>query len=169
MPSSASFLRQLSAKETWKSTSNRWSGKNTYNNNSLGVTCETNLSQMEGFNINMYGNEESCGMMVRKRVMVVVDGTSHSKHAMIWALTHVVNKGDLLTLLYIVSPQSASESYSSTYLVNHLGSLCKDCKPEVTWFGFLVQLDFVLFSIFIVLCRSLLKKLCEFSMLFNDS
>lgn len=139
MPSSASFLRQLSSKETWKSTSNRWSGKNTYNNNSLGVTCETNLSQMEGFNINMYGNEESCGMMVRKRVMVVVDGTSHSKHAMIWALTHVVNKGDLLTLLYIVSPQSASESYSSTYLVNHHGSLCKDCKPEVEVEALVIQ------------------------------
>jgi nucleotide-binding universal stress UspA family protein len=99
---------------------------------------------MEGFNINMYGNDESSGIMVRKRVMVIVDGTSHSKHAMIWALTHVVNKGDLLTLLHIVSPQTASESYSSTYLVNHLGSLCKDCKPEVTWlicFIYFVDLD----------------------------
>ncbi|PNX80950.1 adenine nucleotide alpha hydrolase superfamily protein [Trifolium pratense] len=143
MPSSSSsFLRQLSSKETWKSTSNRWSSsssKNTYNNNSLGLSCETNLNQMEGFNINMYGNEESSGIIVRKRVMVIVDGTSHSKHAMIWALTHVVNKGDLLTLLNIVSPQSASESYSPTYLVNHLGSICKDCKPEVEVEALVIQ------------------------------
>ncbi|CAK8566402.1 unnamed protein product [Lathyrus sativus] len=142
MPTSSSFLRQLSAKETWKSTSSRWTGKNTYNS-SLGVTCsdfETNLNQMEGFNLNMYGNEESSGMMVRKRVMVVVDGSSHSKHAMIWALTHVVNKGDLFTLLHIVSPQRAhSDSYSSTYLVNHLGSLCKDCKPEVEVEALVIQ------------------------------
>ncbi|CAJ2644189.1 unnamed protein product [Trifolium pratense] len=142
MPSSSSsFLRQLSSKETWKSTSNRWSSssKNTYNNNSLGLSCETNLNQMEGFNINMYGNEESSGIIVRKRVMVIVDGTCHSKHAMIWALTHVVNKGDLLTLLNIVSPQSASESYSPTYLVNHLGSICKDCKPEVEVEALVIQ------------------------------
>lgn len=126
MPTSSSFFRQLSSKEAWKSTSNR------YNNNSFAVSRDSNLNQMEGFNINMYGNEESCGMMVRKRVMVVVDETSHSKHAMLWALTHVVNKGDLFTLLHIVSQQQGSESSSSSYLVNYLGSLCKDCKPEVT-------------------------------------
>lgn len=129
MPSSALFLRQLSAKETsWKSTSNRWSGKNNNSNNSFGDCGESNPKnhhhhhhQMEGFN--MYGNE------VRKRVMVVVDDTSHSKHAMMWALTHLVNKVDLFTLLHILPPHSSSSS--STYLVNHLASLCKNCKPEV--------------------------------------
>ena len=81
----------------------------------------------------MYGTEDNNeGMMVRKRVMVVVDETAQSKHAMIWALTHVVNNADLLTLLHIVPPHCASKSSSSsTYLVNYLGSLCKDCEPEV--------------------------------------
>ena len=80
----------------------------------------------------MYGNEDNNGVVMgKKRVMVVVDHTSHSKHAMMWALTHVANKGDLLTLLHVVPTHRGSESSCSTYLVNHLGSLCKDCKPEV--------------------------------------
>ena len=136
MPSSGLFLRQFSAKEAWKSTSSRWSGKNRYSSSSSGGWgesaggCEASLNHMEG--LNMHGHEDN-GMMVRKRVMVVVDGTSHSKHAMMWALTHVANKGDLLTLLHVVPLDKGSESSCSTYLVNYLGSLCKDCKPEVSW------------------------------------
>ncbi|TKY74276.1 hypothetical protein E2542_SST03036 [Spatholobus suberectus] len=139
LSSSASFLRQLSAKEAWKSTSNRWSGKERYISSGWGVSvggCEGNLNQMEGFD--MHGNEDS-GVMGRKRVMVVVDGTSHSKHAMMWALTHVVNKGDSLTLLHIVPPHKGPESSCSTYLVNYLGCLCKDCKPGVEVEALVIQ------------------------------
>ncbi|KAL9313602.1 hypothetical protein ACSQ67_019054 [Phaseolus vulgaris] len=91
---------------------------------------------MEGFN--MLGNEES-GVMGRKRVMVVVDDTSHSKHAMMWALTHVTNKGDSLTLLHIVPPHKGSEPSCSTNLVNYLASLCKDCKPGVEVEALVIQ------------------------------
>ncbi|MED6197610.1 hypothetical protein PIB30_058103 [Stylosanthes scabra] len=134
-----SFLRQLSAKEPWKSTSNRWSSATrTRYNNSI---CESVNQSMEG--LNMYyggGNNNENGVMVRKRVMVFVDGTSHSKHAMMWALTHVANKGDLLTLLHVVPLDKAAESCScSTYLVNYLGSLCKDCKPEVEVEALVIQ------------------------------
>ncbi|KAL2317796.1 hypothetical protein Fmac_031672 [Flemingia macrophylla] len=138
MQSSGSLLKQLSVKEAWKSTSSRWSGKDKCN--SVGGRgfegCEASLSQMEGFA--MYGSEDN-GMMGKKRVMVVVDHTSHSKHAMMWALTHVANKGDLLTLLHVVPPHRGSESSCSTYLVNHLGSLCKDCKPEVEVEALVIQ------------------------------
>lgn len=68
------------------------------------------------------------GLGMRKRVMVVVDYTSHSRHAMIWALTHAANEGDLLTLLHII-PSGADSS--SPHLANSLGSLCKACKPQV--------------------------------------
>ncbi|KAE9603919.1 hypothetical protein Lal_00001855 [Lupinus albus] len=141
------FLRHLSAKEAWKSTSNRLSGKNRFCDNissGWGVTSvggfETRrVNQMEGFNNNiMYGNEDN-GVVVRKRVMVVIDDASNSKHAMIWALTHVANKGDLLTLLHVVSPHRVDESSSSTYLVNYLGSLCKECKPEVEVEALVIQ------------------------------
>ncbi|XP_028115606.1 uncharacterized protein LOC114313416 [Camellia sinensis] len=130
MPSSDSFLRQLSGREGWKSTSKRWG-------------TGGGLKQMEGLNM-YYGNGGGGdqnggggGMMMRKRVMVVVDQSSHSKHAMMWALTHVTNKGDLLTLLHIIPPPSSerpsdsSSSSTSPYLASSLGSLCKACKPEV--------------------------------------
>ncbi|XP_022865120.1 uncharacterized protein LOC111385003 [Olea europaea var. sylvestris] len=60
---------------------------------------------MEGLN-NMYSSSsDNVGVLVmKKRVMVMVDQSSHSKHAMIWTLTHVTNKGDIHTLLRIVSP-----------------------------------------------------------------
>ncbi|MCL7030774.1 hypothetical protein MKW94_023155 [Papaver nudicaule] len=89
-PTAGSILRQLSGKEAWNSssTSKRWN-KRRMNNN---------LKQMEGFN-------NGTGMIItRKRVMVVVDQSSSSKHAMMWALTHVANKGDVLTLLHIIPP-----------------------------------------------------------------
>jgi hypothetical protein len=138
MPGSGSFLRQLSGREAWKSTSNRWGGNSKQSGGRRGKSCcEGSLKQMEG--LNMYGGENG-GLVMRKRVMVVVDDTSHAKQAMMWALTHVANKSDLLTLLYIIpaasskgGPESASESSSSSspYLANSLGSLCKACRPEV--------------------------------------
>ena len=86
-----------------------------------------NWVSMEGFE--RYG---------KKRVMVVVDHTSNSKHAMLWALTHVANKGDLVTLLHIVSHSTnrlsempSDSSSSSSFLANSLGYLCKASRPEV--------------------------------------
>lgn len=64
----------------------------------------------------------------KKRVMVAVDETSKSKHAMMWALTHVTNNGDWLTLLHIISPDSSSSSPS---LARSLAALCKASKPQV--------------------------------------
>lgn len=93
--------------------------------------------QMEG---GMYGSNGgragSGGMMEkRKRVMVVVDQSLHSKHAMLWALTHVANKGDMLTLLQICpnfkKETDGSSSAPPNHLVTSLGTLCKACKPEV--------------------------------------
>ncbi|OMO55520.1 UspA [Corchorus olitorius] len=138
MPSSGAFLRQLSGKEAWKSTSWRWGGiGNTKYNNNVGGTGYSGGFEMEG--LNMYGNGVENGLVLRKRVMVVVDQSSHSKHAMMWALTHVTNKGDLLTLLHIISPSQDGSDSCSTYLANSLGSLCKACKPEVEVEALVIQ------------------------------
>ncbi|CAI9114633.1 OLC1v1015397C1 [Oldenlandia corymbosa var. corymbosa] len=153
MPSSAAFLRQISGKEAWKSASMRWATENNHYSNSEGYDFDYGgdggLSQMEGFN--SYGCEANGGgFVMRKRVMVVVDQTSHSKHAMMWALTHVANKGDMLTLLHIIPPnQCSSDSNSSSsassasacspYLASSLGSLCKACKPEVEVEALVIQ------------------------------
>ncbi|OWM90151.1 hypothetical protein CDL15_Pgr006472 [Punica granatum] len=143
MHTSASFLRQLSGKEPpTKSTSKRWSvvgGSKRFSSsstNNLPCGCDQSLTHMEGFT--------QCGLssspMVRKRVMVMVDDTPRSKHAMIWALTHVANKGDLLTLLHVIPPGTDSSSFSSSpYLVNSLGSLCKASKPEVEVEALVIQ------------------------------
>lgn len=148
--SGSSFLRQLSGREGWKSTSRRWRSAATDNglNSNRGYYdggSERSLKQMEGLNNVMYGGG-SGGMVVRKRVMVVVDASSHSKHAMMWALTHVTNKGDLLTLLHVIPPSPLTtnsqpgergsdhqccSNNSPNYLATSLASLCKACKPEV--------------------------------------
>ncbi|KAK0576913.1 hypothetical protein LWI29_025277 [Acer saccharum] len=143
MPSPVSFLRQASS---------RWGGggggsisKRYSSGESCGHYCtEESLKEMEG--LNMYGVVENengngnGGVVMRKRVMVLVDETSHSKHAMMWALTHVTNKGDLLTLLHLIPPNShhSSSSYSP-YLANSLGSLCKASKPEVEVEALVIQ------------------------------
>ncbi|XP_057975083.1 uncharacterized protein LOC131162516 isoform X1 [Malania oleifera] len=151
MPSSAdSFLRQLSGKEAWKSSSRRWGGGSSKRFDG----CGRSLKQVEG--LNMYGSyidglssEENGGggLGMRKRVMVVVDNSSYSKHAMIWALTHVTNKADLLTLLHIIPPshshtasdRAASSSSNPADLASSLGSLCKACKPEVEVEALVIQ------------------------------
>ncbi|KAF7141905.1 hypothetical protein RHSIM_Rhsim06G0104500 [Rhododendron simsii] len=156
--SGSSFLRQLSGREGWKSTSRRWRSAATDNglNSNRGYYdggCERSLKQMEGLNNVMYGSG-SGGMVVRKRVMVVVDASSHSKHAMMWALTHVTNKGDLLTLLHVIPPSPLTtnsqpgergsdhqccSNNSPNYLATSLASLCKACKPEVDVEALVVQ------------------------------
>ncbi|KAK8549085.1 hypothetical protein V6N13_054157 [Hibiscus sabdariffa] len=131
MPSSASFLRQLIGKQGWKSKSCRWGVDNKDDiaggNNCVGSETQTTLKthlMREG--VNMYDD----GLVLRKRVMVVVDQSSHSKHAMMWALSHVANKGDLLTLLHVIPPVLPKPS-SSSCLASSLESLCKACKPQV--------------------------------------
>lgn len=137
MSTSVSSLRRLSGKEDSRSSSWRWGigggggGSNNYcgENRDCG---EGSLKQMEGLNI--YGGGDNGGLVMRKRVMVLVDQTSHSKHAMMWALTHVTNRGDLLTLLHVIPPPSHLHDCSSNrspVLANSLGALCKACRPEV--------------------------------------
>ncbi|PWA56176.1 adenine nucleotide alpha hydrolases-like superfamily protein [Artemisia annua] len=118
-PSESSFV---SKKEGWKTASKR------YNNN----------FEMEGVGMNMIKEK-------RKRVMVVVDESIHSKHAMLWALTHVANKGDMLTLLEIQNTPSSNSNENegssppANHLVTSLGTLCKACKPEVEVEALVVQ------------------------------
>ncbi|GMH21840.1 hypothetical protein Nepgr_023683 [Nepenthes gracilis] len=144
MPGAGLFLRQLSGKDGCKSTSRRWNGQRNGNYGSDGGIDERNWKQMEGIR-NMYEYGDNDGLVKRKRVMVVVDRSSRSKHAMMWALTHVINKSDLLTLLHIIPPpqngssERTSDSFSSLNLASALGSLCKACKPEVEVEALVIQ------------------------------
>lgn len=72
-------------------------------------------------------------VVMKKRVMVVVDEIcgSRAKHTMMWALTHVANKGDILTLVHVVSPYGNGDSSLVPDLLSSLGSFCKASRPEV--------------------------------------
>ncbi|XP_009107478.1 uncharacterized protein LOC103833130 isoform X3 [Brassica rapa] len=118
-----SILRQRSRKEGWRSASKRWTSGDSSTAFTDATSCGGGYSSMEGL-YGVYSNGDTATRS--KRVMVVVDETSRSKHAMMWALTHLTNKGDLMTLLHVVSPHDEA----SPSLVQSLGSLCKACKPE---------------------------------------
>ncbi|CAL9085869.1 unnamed protein product [Musa textilis] len=87
------------------------------------------------------------GMVAKKRVLVVVDHSARAKHAMMWALTHVANKGDLLTLLHVVPPDPHHHRHHHRgggedgvpNLAKSLGTLCKACKPEVEVEALVIQ------------------------------
>ncbi|XP_072973288.1 uncharacterized protein [Typha angustifolia] len=133
-----SFLRQLSVngggREMWdyayysKSAggSKRWGKKKNCSGNGGGCGGWSKM-------------EESYGMVAKKRVMVVIDQSSGAKHAMMWALTHVANKGDLLTLLHVLPHLHPRGGEDAPNLANSLGSLCKACKPEVEVEALVIQ------------------------------
>ncbi|KAG2255462.1 hypothetical protein Bca52824_074756 [Brassica carinata] len=131
-----SILRQRSRKEGWRSVSKRWTSEDSSTAFTDVTSCGGGpgggYSSMEGL-YGVYSNGDTATRS--KRVMVVVDETSRSKHAMMWALTHLTNKGDLMTLLHVVSPHDEA----SPSLVQSLGSLCKACKPEVDVEALVVQ------------------------------
>ncbi|CAL9092627.1 unnamed protein product [Musa acuminata var. zebrina] len=82
------------------------------------------------------------GAVMRKRVMVVIDRTARAKHAMMWALTHVANKGDVMTLLHVLPPHcsaSAHREEETSQLVNSLGSMCKAMRPQVRVEALVIQ------------------------------
>ncbi|XP_065046781.1 uncharacterized protein LOC135678195 isoform X2 [Musa acuminata AAA Group] len=80
--------------------------------------------------------ETGGGMVAKKRVMVVIDQSSRAKHAMMWALTHVANKGDRLALLHVV-PHGGGEDDVPNLAT--LQALCKACKPEVEVEALVIQ------------------------------
>ncbi|CAO2167220.1 unnamed protein product [Urochloa humidicola] len=87
---------------------------------------------------NGYGAKQQQGE-ARKRVMVVVDESSGAKHAMMWALTHVANKGDFLTLLHVLPHSGSGRAEEASSLANSLGTLCKASRPEVEVEALVIQ------------------------------
>ncbi|KAJ3707717.1 hypothetical protein LUZ61_011422 [Rhynchospora tenuis] len=129
-----SFLRQLSVNEgalgteMWDNSSLVSNSRSSRGSKRWGMKKRRENARMG------WSKVEDAG---KKRVMVVIDQSSGAKHAMMWALTHVANKGDLLTLIHVMGKDRlGDEAYS---LVNSLGSLCKACKPEVEVEALVIQ------------------------------
>lgn len=140
MPSTESFLRQISSRRgegSSRSTSRRWGGEFRRTEGEERVSEGSFWHQnMEGGGVNSMHGIDNGGMSRRKRVMVVVDHTSQSNHATMWALTHLANKGDVLTLLHVITNSSTDSSSAadsaSSFCASSLGSLCKASRPEVS-------------------------------------
>ncbi|KAH9299871.1 hypothetical protein KI387_044094 [Taxus chinensis] len=94
---------------------------------------------------------ENTGSNSRKRIMIAVDGSKEAKHALLWALSHVVNSYDIITLLNVVDIQynpnfTCRDGFSDVIdhtqhkrlldakeceLVKSFKALCKSHRPEV--------------------------------------
>ncbi|GLJ29514.1 hypothetical protein SUGI_0581820 [Cryptomeria japonica] len=105
------------------------------------ATCEGNLQRWKC---------EENGVRLRKRVVILVDESREARLALLWALSHVVNNSDIVTLLYIVDCHKtllsthlkdkfccSGKAYERNLeakgfdLVNSLESLSKARRPEV--------------------------------------
>ncbi|KAJ7554927.1 hypothetical protein O6H91_05G015600 [Diphasiastrum complanatum] len=96
----------------------------------------------------MYSKETSTRLS-GKRVIVVMDGSPAARQALMWALKHVVEKLDTLTLLNVLPKSLSSRSYPELELEDELPEvlkqhyetasklallmkdLCSECMPEV--------------------------------------
>jgi len=135
--SGESFLRQLSVGSS-PSCYHNTSSSSARGSKRWGVSSSSSKKKSSSSEVED-GGMRGMGMGMKKRVMVVIEHSTRAKHAMMWALTHIANKGDLLTLLHVVPPpsshhhhhQHSREQDYAPNLANSLGSLCKACKPEV--------------------------------------
>ncbi|XP_024534284.1 uncharacterized protein LOC9630379 [Selaginella moellendorffii] len=67
-----------------------------------------------------------------KRVIVVVDQSSEARLALLWALSHIVHKLDVVTLLYVSQGKTKFRGEAKGYQVlNTLKDLCLERRPEI--------------------------------------
>ncbi|KAJ7549997.1 hypothetical protein O6H91_07G077700 [Diphasiastrum complanatum] len=86
------------------------------------------------------GYSEEVSGASNKHVMVVVDETNEAKTALLWALSHVVHKLDVVTLLHVLPgrprPARSKSKAKKRYVegqktLSLLKSLCSHHQPEV--------------------------------------
>lgn len=130
---SGEFLRQLSGggRGGWDYCSS-YNDKDSAEGRGSGNWRRRSSSAGAGGDGGWRGMEEGDAAAAKKRVMVVVDRTVRAKQAMMWALTHVANKGDLLTVLHVIPGSGGRDrAGAAPELAVTLGTLCKACRPEV--------------------------------------
>ncbi|EFJ25333.1 hypothetical protein SELMODRAFT_99947 [Selaginella moellendorffii] len=71
-----------------------------------------------------------------KRVIVVVDQSSEARLALLWALSHIVHKLDVVTLLYVSQGMDFDETKfrgeaKGYQVLNTLKDLCLERRPEI--------------------------------------
>ncbi|KAJ6811157.1 uncharacterized protein M6B38_155465 [Iris pallida] len=121
--------------------SKRWGKKN-----SSSFSTASNFAESGGGEQQFGNNNRSCAGGVKKRVIVVIDSSARAKQAMMWAVTHIANRGDLLTLLHVIPHHHYNTNTTRgggedapPNLANSLASLCKACKPQVEVEALVIQ------------------------------
>uniref|UniRef100_A0A2P2PKE7 Uncharacterized protein MANES_01G025500 n=1 Tax=Rhizophora mucronata TaxID=61149 RepID=A0A2P2PKE7_RHIMU len=83
------------------------------------------------------------GMVIGRKIMIVVDSSIEAKGALQWALSHTVQSQDLVILLHVIKPsgkdttstkseESTKEKAPRAYeLVSSLKNMCQSKRPEI--------------------------------------
>eukprot|EP01018_Ginkgo_biloba_P016659 Gb_33732 [translate_table: standard] len=139
MLAGSTLLRQLSRRDSSTSSRRSWSKRVPH------CLSEDQTLEEEGYIIDGSDWDSDNGVVnLRKKVIVVVDSSREAKIAMLWALSHVINKFDTLTLLHVIEnnkpllpgksnckPHRTRPDANGCDLANSLRSLCKARRPEV--------------------------------------
>ncbi|KAA8532871.1 hypothetical protein F0562_033012 [Nyssa sinensis] len=77
------------------------------------------------------------GVVIGRKIMIVIDSSLEAKGALQWALSHTVQSQDIVILLYVTKPSQQGEESSKEIaprVAEFLGSMknmCKVKRPEV--------------------------------------
>eukprot|EP00249_Psilotum_nudum_P016628 c25917_g1_i1 orf=733-1296(+) len=123
------------------------SGSHARSNSETKPFTETSASSISSGELNRTQNDwemlQGSEIPRQRRVTVVVDKSKESRHAMFWALSHVVHTSDMVTLLHVHPEQKPSTGQfqgnlskgslksKSSELANSLKMICSACRPEV--------------------------------------
>ncbi|KAL2542842.1 Adenine nucleotide alpha hydrolase-like superfamily protein [Abeliophyllum distichum] len=83
------------------------------------------------------GDVMKAGVMIGRKIMIVVDSSLESKNALQWALTHTVQSQDMVILLYVTKPsKQGGECNKGTNprvseFLSSMKKLCQLRRPEV--------------------------------------
>ncbi|XP_020979516.1 uncharacterized protein LOC107640758 [Arachis ipaensis] len=120
------------AKKNDDSSATKTGDQNTKNENSSG-SCEETPKE-----------EAKAGVVIGRKIMIVVDSSLEAKGAVQWALTHTVQNQDKIILLHVIKPsnkqatevESSKERAPRAYeLACSFKSMCNVKRPEIWGFG----------------------------------
>ncbi|XP_022891187.1 uncharacterized protein LOC111406175 [Olea europaea var. sylvestris] len=80
------------------------------------------------------GDGMKAGVMIGRKIMIVVDSSNESKNALQWALTHTVQSQDMVILLHVTKPSKRGGKGTNSRVSEFLSSmknLCQLKRPEV--------------------------------------
>ncbi|XP_059655031.1 uncharacterized protein LOC132302170 [Cornus florida] len=81
--------------------------------------------------------QRGLGLVIGRKIMVVIDSSLEAKGALHWALTHTIQSQDIVVLLYVAKPSKQGEESSTeiaprvSEFLQSMKTMCKRKMPEV--------------------------------------